>query len=29
MTTMGVMVCGHGSRDLEAISEFQSVAAGI
>jgi len=23
------MVCGHGSRDLEAITEFQTVAAGI
>ena len=25
----GVMVCGHGSRDPDAIREFQSVAAGI
>ena len=29
MSRIGVMVCGHGSRDLEAITEFQSVAAGI
>ena len=29
MSKIGVMVCGHGSRDLEAIAEFQSVAAGI
>jgi len=29
MSKIGVMVCGHGSRDLEAITEFQSVAAGI
>jgi sirohydrochlorin cobaltochelatase len=27
--TIGVMVCGHGSRDVEAISEFESVARGI
>ena len=25
----GVMVCGHGSRDEEAVIEFQSVARGI
>ena len=25
----GVMVCGHGSRDEDAISEFRSVARGI
>mgnify|MGYP006133884397 FL=1 len=25
----GVMVCGHGSRDEEAVNEFQSVARGI
>ncbi len=25
----GVMVCGHGSRDVEAIHEFQAVARGI
>jgi sirohydrochlorin cobaltochelatase len=29
MTKIGVMVCGHGSRDPEAIAEFKSVAAGI
>jgi len=29
MGKIGVMVCGHGSRDVEAITEFQSVAAGI
>ncbi len=26
---IGVMVCGHGSRDVEAIGEFEAVAAGI
>ena len=29
MSRIGVMVCGHGSRDTEAIAEFESVAAGI
>ena len=29
MNKIGVMVCGHGSRDDEAIGEFASVAAGI
>ena len=29
MEKIGVMVCGHGSRDIEAITEFESVAAGI
>ena len=29
MRKIGVMVCGHGSRDEEAIAEFGSVAAGI
>jgi len=29
MRKIGVMVCGHGSRDDEAISEFAAVAAGI
>ena len=29
MSRIGVMVCGHGSRDEEAITEFQTVAAGI
>ena len=23
MTTLGVMVCGHGSRDIDAVAEFQ------
>ena len=25
----GVMVCGHGSRDEDAVSEFEAVASGI
>jgi sirohydrochlorin cobaltochelatase len=29
MSNIGIMVCGHGSRDDEAISEFASVAVGI
>ena len=29
MSRIGVMVCGHGSRDPQAIAEFESVAAGI
>ena len=29
MTKTGVMVCGHGSRDVEAVAEFESVARGI
>jgi sirohydrochlorin cobaltochelatase len=29
MQKVGVMVCGHGSRDVEAIAEFETVAAGI
>jgi sirohydrochlorin cobaltochelatase len=29
MTKTGVMVCGHGSRDVEAVREFESVARGI
>jgi sirohydrochlorin cobaltochelatase len=29
MSKIGVMVCGHGSRDDEAIGEFAAVAAGI
>ena len=29
MQKIGVMVCGHGSRDPEAIEEFKMVAAGI
>ncbi len=26
---IGVMICGHGSRDAEAVSEFAAVARGI
>ena len=26
---LGVMVCGHGSRDVDAVREFQQVARGI
>ncbi len=29
MSSVGVMVCGHGSRDDEAIGEFAAVADGI
>jgi sirohydrochlorin cobaltochelatase len=29
MSKIGVMVCGHGSRDEDAVREFESVAAGI
>lgn len=29
MSKTGVMVCGHGSRDVEAVGEFDSVARGI
>jgi len=29
MTEIGVMVCGHGSRDDEAVREFGAVAQGI
>ena len=29
MDKIGVMVCGHGSRDPDAIQEFESVARGI
>ncbi len=29
MTKTGIMVCGHGSRDIDAVTEFQSVADGI
>jgi sirohydrochlorin cobaltochelatase len=29
MSRIGVMVCGHGSRDEEAVDEFASVARGI
>ncbi len=26
---LGIMVCGHGSRDEGAVEEFQSVARGL
>ena len=29
MSKTGVMVCGHGSRDPEAVTEFEAVARGI
>ena len=29
MKKLGVMVCGHGSRDADAIREFEAVARGI
>jgi sirohydrochlorin cobaltochelatase len=29
MTTIGVMVCGHGSRDIDAIEEFQRLVRGV
>ena len=29
MSNIGIMVCGHGSRDDEAISEFDAIAEGI
>ena len=29
MDKIGVMVCGHGSRDVEAIAEFSMAAAGL
>ena len=29
MASTGVMVCGHGSRDLDGITEFQSIAKGV
>jgi sirohydrochlorin cobaltochelatase len=29
MNKIGVMVCGHGSRDVEAIREFEHCAAGL
>ena len=29
MSKVGVMVCGHGSRDVNAVTEFETVAAGI
>ena len=29
MATIGVMVCGHGSRDVNAVAEFQRLVAGL
>jgi sirohydrochlorin cobaltochelatase len=29
MTTIGVMVCGHGSRDVDAVEEFQRLVRGL
>ena len=29
MGKLGVMVCGHGSRDVDAVREFEAVARGI
>jgi sirohydrochlorin cobaltochelatase len=29
MTTIGVMVCGHGSRDIDAVEEFQRLVGGL
>ena len=29
MSKIGVMVCGHGSRDADAVREFEAVAEGI
>ena len=29
MSRIGVMVCGHGSRDVQAVTQFEAVAAGI
>ncbi len=29
MPKLGVMICGHGSRDVNAVQEFESVARGI
>jgi sirohydrochlorin cobaltochelatase len=29
MTTIGVMVCGHGSRDVAAVEEFQRLVRGL
>jgi sirohydrochlorin cobaltochelatase len=29
MTTIGVMVCGHGSRDIDAVEEFQRLVRGL
>jgi sirohydrochlorin cobaltochelatase len=29
MATIGVMVCGHGSRDVDAVEEFQRLVRGL
>ncbi len=29
MSKIGVMVCGHGSRDADAVREFEAVAEGV
>jgi len=29
MATIGVMVCGHGSRDVNAVAEFRGLVAGL
>ena len=29
MSKLGVMVCGHGSRDTEAVTEFEAIANGL
>jgi sirohydrochlorin cobaltochelatase len=27
--TIGVMVCGHGSRDVDAVEEFERLVRGL
>ena len=29
MSKVGVMICGHGSRDMNAVEEFDAVARGL
>ena len=29
MSNVGVMICGHGSRDVNAVTEFEAVARGL
>ena len=29
MSKIGVMICGHGSRDVQAVEEFDAVARGV
>ena len=29
MSKIGVMICGHGSRDVNAVREFDAVARGL